>query len=155
LKWWELAAACGSTLGIFALWSTAANEGPLGPTVSGIKESYFPWINGLHILLDYLIDQEEDLETGDMNFVSFYEDKHEQWRALEYFLSESLRRSKDLSFPELHRMVVSGLLAMYLSDPKVKNQGFSKEAARLIGCSGRGNRSLFHVCRIVRMIKKM
>lgn len=33
-----------------------------------IKAGYFPYIQGLHILLDYLIDQEEDKAGGDLNF---------------------------------------------------------------------------------------
>ena len=42
-----------------------------------IRNGYFPYIQGLHILLDYLIDQEEDKVGGDLNFCFYYEnEKH-------------------------------------------------------------------------------
>jgi len=41
----------------------------LSDELTQVKNSYFPWVQGLHILLDYLIDQEEDRINGDLNFV--------------------------------------------------------------------------------------
>ena len=40
-----------------------------------IRKGYFPYIQGLHILLDYFIDQEEDKVVGDLNFCSYYENE--------------------------------------------------------------------------------
>ena len=60
LYWWEFAAACGSTLAVFALFAAAAHRGPDPAAAAQLEEAYFPWICGLHILLDYLIDQAED-----------------------------------------------------------------------------------------------
>ena len=60
LRWWEFAAASGSTLCVFALVSDAARLSSIEEP-RAMVEAYFPWICGLHILLDYLIDQEEDL----------------------------------------------------------------------------------------------
>lgn len=37
-----------------------------------VKNSYLPWVQGLHILLDYSIDREEDSIGGDLNFCNYY-----------------------------------------------------------------------------------
>jgi len=155
LKWWELAAATGSTLGVFALWALAARPDCTPESAEAVYESYFPWIGGLHILLDYLIDQQEDEHGGDLNFVAFYSTAQEAWEALEGLSRISLARVQNLPEPALHRLVISGLLAMYLSDAKVRELGYLDEARHLLKTSGRGNLALRRLCGAVRTLKGM
>lgn len=154
-EWWEMAAATGSTLGVFALWAMAAHPDCDSNGANQVYEAYFPWICGFHILLDYLIDQEEDQREGDLNFVSFYPTPEAKWEAMHTFTTKSLEKAAGLPQPGLHTLVVTGLLAMYLSDAKVKSQGYSEAARRLIQVSGRGNLALYHLCRAVRHLKDM
>src|SRR5690606_22277894 len=60
LAWQEFAAATGSTLGVFMLFMAASEPGLSEEEAAKIQAGYFPYICALHILLDYLIDQEED-----------------------------------------------------------------------------------------------
>ncbi len=154
-EWWEMAAATGSTLGMFALWSTAACPDCDQLTADRVFEAYFPWICGLHILLDYMIDQEEDIREGDLNFVSFYLHPEARWKALHKFTGQAMEQATNLPQPGLHTLVVTGLLAMYLSDAKVKAQGYSGSARELLQSAGSGNMALYHLCRAVRHMKKM
>ena len=71
MSWNEFAASTGSTLGLFCLVAYATNENFSVDMAEQIKDAYFPWVQGLHIMLDYLIDQAEDREGGDLNFCSF------------------------------------------------------------------------------------
>src|SRR5690606_21120523 len=119
LKWWEFAAASGSTLAVFALVSGAAQLRPSLDAPEQLVECYFPWICGLHILLDYLIDQEEDRREGDLNFVSFYADEREIEARMGWILQRALESIQILRDRHLHLTVVEGLLGLYLSDPKV------------------------------------
>ena len=73
MNWQEFSASAGSTLGIFALVSASFGRGFSPESAALIRGAYFPWIQGLHILLDYFIDQEEDRLGGDLNFCSFYD----------------------------------------------------------------------------------
>ncbi len=59
LRWWETAAAAGSSLGVHALIAAAADPSldPLDAAV--IESAYFPWIGALHSLLDGLVDEAE------------------------------------------------------------------------------------------------
>jgi tetraprenyl-beta-curcumene synthase len=115
---WEFAAATGSTLGIFCLYAAAYNPKLLQEEVDKIREAYFPWIGGLHILLDYFIDLEEDRLTSQFNFVEYYETKEKRKARLSFFVEESLQQIQDLPYPKFHEAVTKGLLAMYLSDEK-------------------------------------
>lgn len=122
LRWNEFAAATGSTLGVFMLFLAATEKELSEQRVEQIRHAYFPHICGLHILLDYLIDQEEDEVGGDLNFCSYYRDPVETQKRLELVLTRAREDARKLDTPAFHLMIVEGLLALYLSDPKVKRQ---------------------------------
>jgi tetraprenyl-beta-curcumene synthase len=122
LYWNEFAAAAGSTLAVFTLFLAAADR-DLQPAATGtIRCAYFPSICGLHILLDYLIDQEEDRLGGDLNFCSYYASEEETAERLERIAARAREDAARLEEPKFHRMIVEGLLALYLTDPKVRSQ---------------------------------
>ncbi len=136
IEWWEFAAATGSTLGLFALFAIAAEGHAKVNTIKNVLSAYFPSICGLHILLDYLIDLEEDRTHNDLNFVSFYSNDQHRYDRLTAFVKEATARARSLPRPGFHLMVVRGLLALYLSDPKVRACGLSDEAVRLCKAAG-------------------
>jgi len=143
---WEFAAATGSTLGVFCLYALAFN--PQLTTQQGreIRQAYFPWICGLHILLDYFIDLREDQETNQLNFVAYYEDMSMIREHMHLFLENSLMRAEQLAHPKFHRAVVQGLLAMYLSDAKSMDTDIRSVTKQLLGDSGLGVKILYWVC---------
>ncbi|MFD2671120.1 tetraprenyl-beta-curcumene synthase family protein [Marinicrinis sediminis] len=132
LSWNEFAAATGSTLGVFTLFLQASKSGLTVEEALNVRNRYFPAICGLHILLDYLIDQAEDIEGGDLNFCNYYESSAQTLDRMEYMVNESLHACTKLDNPRFHRMIVEGLLALYLSDPKVKEQQEVKGMTRKI-----------------------
>ncbi|MEW5899462.1 MAG: tetraprenyl-beta-curcumene synthase family protein [Bacillota bacterium] len=150
LFWWELAAATGSTLGIFALLALAARPAPPRGEIEKINRAYFPWIGGLHILLDYLIDQAEDRQEGDLNFTFYYSGPQETGQRLQFFFAQSLQRVEELSDPAFHRLIVRGLPALYLSDPKVRAQNFLPAAGDLLRAAGPQGEKLYRFCNLLR-----
>ncbi|MCM3079983.1 MULTISPECIES: tetraprenyl-beta-curcumene synthase family protein [Brevibacillus] len=119
LHWQEFAAVTGSTIGIFALFCLATDSDLGQEQVDEVSKAYFPWLCGLHILLDYLIDLEEDRLGGDLNFVSYYESEEEATERLQYFIKQAKTSVRRLPNPAFHRMIVDGLVAFYLADRKV------------------------------------
>ena len=117
--WWEFAAAAGSTLAIFALLAMASQRHVKPQEVSTLLDAYFPYVAGLHILLDYFIDQEEDARWHDLNLVSYYPDQDQRKQRMQGILKAALEWTGNLPDPGFHQGVVLGLLAMYLTDPKV------------------------------------
>lgn len=89
MEWYEFSACAGSTLGIFCLVAYSFQPDFTESTAKKIRDSYFPYIQGLHILLDYLIDQEEDLLEGDLNFCSYYQSHEEMMDRLEHFIHKA------------------------------------------------------------------
>ncbi|MDD2628767.1 MAG: tetraprenyl-beta-curcumene synthase family protein [Limnochordia bacterium] len=151
LFWWEFAAACGSTLAVFALLR-AATLGPVDEQSKGaILRCYFPWVCGLHILLDYFIDLEEDRQHRDLNLVSYYGSLDLLTGRLIWFLRNSIDASSRLPEAQFHLLIVRGLLAMYLSDPKVDDQGFASVREALLTSGGMNSRLMYRVCRLLRV----
>lgn len=146
--WNEFSAVTGSTIGIFSIVSYALN----GFNYSNqIMNAYFPYMQGLHILLDYYIDQQEDEEEGDLNFCHYYDDEKKTIERLKFFINGSQDSTQNLPDSDFHQLIVSGLVGLYLSDLKAdelhNGEKFKKELlrhsghkARLIYLNGRAYR---------------
>jgi tetraprenyl-beta-curcumene synthase len=152
LQWQEFCAATGSTLGIFALFGLATADNIKPSSAERLTEIFFPWVCGLHILLDYIIDQEEDRLGGDLNFVSYYTSPDEITERLGLFIGRSLQKCRDYPDPLFLRTVIQGLLGMYLSDPKVCMQGFNRTASKLMAMSGNFTSGCYNFCLALRKL---
>ncbi len=152
IEWNEFAAATGSTLALFALLELASHSDADAVQAAAILDGYFPWICGLHILLDYLIDQAEDREGGDLNFTFYYADHDYMMDRFKTFIREAHRRASDMPESGFAKTVIEGLLAMYLTDKKVVQQGFSRNARELLYASGSSARCTYQVCKLVRKV---
>lgn len=130
LRWNEFAAATGSTLGVFQLFLAAADCSLTRDEADRILKAYFPYVCGLHIMLDYLIDQEEDRAGGDLNFCNYYDDQGMVANRIGLFADLATVRVSSLPAGRFHRMIVEGLLALYLSDPKVREQATVKQVSK-------------------------
>lgn len=144
LSWYEFSAAAGSTLGIFCLVSYTLGDKMSDDLAQKIYRGYFPYMQGLHILLDYFIDQQEDIEEADLNFCSYYPDQEKMKKRLIYFIEQSDKRIDALPNRSFHQMVYQGLIGLYLGDPKVKKlDGGSEMTKDLLKISGHQAR-FFH-----------
>lgn len=150
LSSWELAAATGSTLGTFCLFALAYDTHLTEKEVRQVKDAYFPWIAGLHILLDYFIDLEEDRETFQLNFVEYYSSKEERQERLKCFVETAHDQARSLKYPKFHEAIVQGLLAMYLSDQKGKSLECAEVTQELVRAGGNSVKMLYWMCHKLR-----
>ncbi|WP_085523049.1 tetraprenyl-beta-curcumene synthase family protein [Tuberibacillus sp. Marseille-P3662] len=130
MQWQEFSASSGSTLGIFCIVSYAANGEQMDKLVPILKSGYFPWVQGLHILLDYFIDQEEDRIGGDLNFCFYYDNEDVLLKRLNYFIEKADQSIQTLPDRAFHRMINRGLMGIYLADQKVAKQRRVRVQAR-------------------------
>ncbi|TCZ74316.1 tetraprenyl-beta-curcumene synthase family protein [Paenibacillus albiflavus] len=130
LSWNEFASATGSTLGVFMMFLAACDPDLPEAEIERINEAYFPYVGGLHILLDYLIDQEEDRLGGDLNFCTYFNSMSETTERIAFMARNARDKILYLEHPKFHRMIIEGLLALYLSDPKVRRQPEVKHISR-------------------------
>lgn len=155
LTWYEFAASSGSTLGIFALVASSFDPSFSAGKARAIKEAYFPWVQGLHILMDYLVDQEEDLIGGDLNFCSYYENDSILVARLTRFLEEADRAVSGLPHHGFHRLVCHGLVGLYLADRKVSGQARVRRLAGKMIREGGGTVLFFFLfCWVFRRVKR-
>jgi tetraprenyl-beta-curcumene synthase len=144
LRWYEFSASAGSTLGIFCLVAYGLGNALPVDLVHPIKTSYFPWVQGLHILLDYLIDQEEDQLHGDLNFCSFYPNPDDLLDRFQHFVHRASQSVAHLPHPRFHQLINQALLGVYLSDRKAQDQQQVQAIARpLIRRSGQATTLFF------------
>jgi tetraprenyl-beta-curcumene synthase len=136
MEWYEFSACSGSTLGIFCLISYAMRNDFKASDADNIRNGYFPYIQGLHILLDYFIDQEEDIAGGDLNFCFYYRNQESLFNRLTHFMVEADRHTEFLPHKKFHQLINRGLLGIYLSDSKVRKQKDVRKLARKIIKSG-------------------
>ena len=114
LNWWEIGAACGSSLAIFAHITAATDPMLTLDDSEAIEALYWPWAEALHILLDSHIDRVEDRETDQPNLLDYYSSQEEITERLGLLASETAKRTQDVA-PH-HRLILAGMVALYLSD---------------------------------------
>ncbi len=137
MEWYEFSACSGSTLGIFCLVAHSFQDQFDEEMAEKIRKGYFPYIQGLHILLDYLIDQEEDIEGGDLNFCFYYPHEEKLLTRLKHFVCEADKHIAGLPNEKFHKLINRGLLGIYLSDEKVRKQSKVRTLAKeMIKCGG-------------------
>lgn len=150
LTCWEFSAAAGSTLAMFIMFVSAFDASLTEERVRILDDAYFPWICGLHILLDYYIDAKEDRLTGDLNFTEYYRNLKHCEERLAFFVERAVESCSTLEYPLFHLTVVKGLLAMYLSDPKAFF-GLNRLASRnLLKKSPPQTGLYWNICRMLR-----
>ncbi len=136
LSWWEFAAACGSSLPVFALIELAARERLDAREIDATLSAYFPGVSAVHILLDYFIDQAEDREHGELNFVACYASRADAVRGLRRLVTATLAHVRTLAGAARHRFVVEAMCVFYLTHPKVFEQRLDRESDALLSALG-------------------
>lgn len=149
LRWYEFSACAGSTLGIFCLVAYAFDPDLSDDLTKQVKNSYFPWVQGLHILLDYLIDQEEDRMNGDLNFCFYYKNSDEIIERFQHFIQNATISVSQLPHTRFHQLLNQALLGVYLSNKKVKKQQDVQDIAKQLIHFGGSPASFFFRSRLL------
>jgi len=132
LRWWEFAAACGSSLPVFALIELATHEHIDPVEIRALSDAYFPGISAVHIMLDYFIDQAEDAEHGELNFVACYGSRAAAASGLAGLVRTATMRLRTLAGAARHRFLVNAMCVFYLSHPKVFAQRLDRESVTVL-----------------------
>jgi tetraprenyl-beta-curcumene synthase len=115
LRWWETAAAGGSSLGVHVMIAAAAEPGIDQAHVDALERAYFPWIGALHSMLDHLIDIEEDARTKQNNLIEQYDSPAEAAQRMALLAERSLECARDLEPMHRHELIVAAMASFYLS----------------------------------------
>ena len=135
LSWWEGAAASGSTMATFALLFTAISGGVSAERATAVLDAYFPSFTGLHILLDYFVDQTEDAAHGELNFVNCYPDADDAHAGIERIARGAVDRVATLPDAEIHLFALRAMCGYYCTRPTLSKsaRGAALEIMRAAG----------------------
>jgi tetraprenyl-beta-curcumene synthase len=132
LYWWEFAAACGSSLPVFALVYLALQPRIDARAIDSTVAAYFPNVSAVHILLDYFIDQAEDLEHRELNFVACYPSSTVAVERVGRLVRATSERVRALAHGEWHEFALRAMCLFYLTHPKVYEQRLDRESAAVL-----------------------
>lgn len=133
-RWWEPAAATGSSLALLALLSAAADPDLTERRAQTIEALYWPWMGTLHTLLDSLIDRDEDAATGQQNLLDHYSSVGEMTARMELLAREAARRSGAAGVQ--HSLILAGMTSLYLSDPNAWSPYARETSERVLAALG-------------------
>jgi tetraprenyl-beta-curcumene synthase len=137
LRWWETAAAAGSSMLVFALIACAA-EPPLQVSeITALTVAYFPWIGALHTLLDSLVDESEDLHTGHRSLLDYYRCPQEAAQRISAIASEARHRAQVLPKSARHRMILAAMTSFYLSAAPTHSPYVNLIGPDVLACMGK------------------
>jgi tetraprenyl-beta-curcumene synthase len=132
LRWYEFAAACGSSLPVFALLAVAEDSNSSPQLAKAIYEAYFPAMSAVHILLDYFIDQAEDLEHDELNFFACYDNEEDALERLTLLMQRTLCLTNGLPNAQRHTFLFTAMRGFYLTHPKIFQQSLEVQSNRLL-----------------------
>jgi tetraprenyl-beta-curcumene synthase len=136
LEWWETAAAAGSSLGVHVLIAAAAEPSLRGTDVAAIDDAYFPWIGGLHSLLDNIIDRREDLRTNQPSLVGYYASPAQAAARLALLAVQAVRRARALPQGRRHLIILAAMAGNYLSNPEADEPDMRQVARSVLDAIG-------------------
>jgi|SRR5829696_5451519 len=120
LRWWETAAAAGSSLAIHALLASAADPTLSAASAERVERAYWPWINGLNTLLESMIDAPHDAATANHSYVAHYTTPRVAAHRLDVIAARATEATRELPHARMHAAILAGMAAFYLAAPEAQ-----------------------------------
>lgn len=151
LRWYEICAGGSASLAVLALLALAANENVTAAEVRETQRAYWPTKSIVAAMLDAFADQAEDAELGHHSYVAHYPSREEQAERLAEHIRGALLNALSLRDGHKHAIIVSSMVAMYLSKDSVRVPEMRSEARALVEAGGSLTRVLLPVLRLWRI----
>lgn len=130
LTWFEFGAAAGSQFQVYGpLYAAFCSS---FESIGAAYQAYFPAFSALHVLLDSFIDQREDREHAELNWIACYGSFEEFRRRTRELATRARTAFSRLPMPRAHTFALRVMALFYLSHPKVYEQRLDHEAAALL-----------------------
>jgi tetraprenyl-beta-curcumene synthase len=150
-SWFELTGAASASLTVHALLALGADREYAEEDLTRARRAYFPWISAATTMLDSYVDQAEDAAHGDHSYVAHYQTPELAARRIRELIQRSLQEARALPRGERHVLIVSCMVAMYLSKDSAHTSSMRLTTGSLISSGGSLTRLLFPVLRLWRI----
>jgi tetraprenyl-beta-curcumene synthase len=152
VQWFELAAAAGANIAIYALFALAAEPVCDDTQIARAYRTYFPWGSALATMLDSFVDQEEDAANGDQCYVAYYETPELATRHIARLIQRCLHETQTLGNSERHRLIAACMVAMYLSKDSARTEAICARTQYLVNSGGSLTKLLLPILRAWRVV---
>jgi tetraprenyl-beta-curcumene synthase len=151
VQWFELTAAAGAGLAIYALFALAAESACDDTEIANAYRAYFPWASALATMLDSFVDQEEDAANGDHRYVAYYPTPELATQQIARLIRRCLHETQTLANSEGHALIAACMVAMYLSKDSARTPAMRARTRRLADAGGSLTRLLLPILRAWRI----
>jgi tetraprenyl-beta-curcumene synthase len=151
LAWFEIAAAAGANLAIYALFALAAESDCPSGRIEATYRAYFPWAGALATMLDAFVDQFDDARDGEHCYLAYYSSPDEATAGIGRLLRRCLSETHSLADSERHILVATSMVAMYLSRDSARAPTLNTASKHLARQGGSLTRALLPVLRVWRL----
>jgi tetraprenyl-beta-curcumene synthase len=150
--WFELTGAASASLTVHVLLALADEVGCEAARLAQAQRAYFPWISALTTMLDSYVDQVEDVANGDHSYVAHYGDGEVAVQRIRYLLDRSLQEARKLDNAEHHILIVTSMVAMYLSKDSARSAPLRANAESIVRAGGSLTKVLLPILRLWRLV---
>jgi tetraprenyl-beta-curcumene synthase len=147
LAWYEWTGAASAWLTILALLALAADTGCAPDEANATYAAYLPWVSLAGTMLDSYGDAHEDAATTDHSYIGHYASASESTRRLGWLIRRSVEETESLTDGPRHLVIVSCMVAMYLSKDSVRTPDARARTTSLMHNAGPLARLLLPVLR--------
>lgn len=152
VRWFELTAAASASLVIHPLLALSGKADLTVSEIATTRAVYWPWVSLTTTMLDNYVDQAEDAASGNHNYFTHYADTEQGVSQLCTYINRSTHSALTLPHGSRHAVVVSAMVAMYLSKDGHGSQSARRDLRRLAAAGGSLVRFLVPVLRGWRIV---
>jgi tetraprenyl-beta-curcumene synthase len=136
VAWYEQAGSATSLLAVIVLLALAADEDTTSADLQAAAAVYSPWVGALSLVLDSYVDQIADAETGDWSFLAYYDDPQAGEARIAELMTRALHDVAGLRHGARHLLIVSMMIAMYLTSDGARAPQLAESTRRLRATAG-------------------
>lgn len=154
LAWFEWTGGASAWLTILALLALAADPGRDARAAKDTYAAYLPWISLLGTMLDSYGDVAQDAAEAHHSYIAHYTSPDAAASRIAHIMRRSLELAAGLRDGERHLVLVSAMIAMYLSKDSVRTPQTRALTRVLIAGAGPLARLLLPVLRLWRVLDR-
>lgn len=142
LRWFELSAAASASLVVHSLLALASEPGVTTRDVDDVHAAYWPWTSLATAMLDSYVDLEEDRKSGNHSYIDHYSTERCGVSRLCDCIRRSAEQAEMLPNGRRHAVIISAMIAMYLSKASARTEPNRPMTRRLLRAGGALPRTL-------------
>lgn len=150
VSWFEHAAAASSALNVIVLLTLASEPRTTERELDAAITTYTN-VGVLSVVLDSFADQLDDAVSGHLSFIGYYPNAPAAVNRIQYLIERSLRDAAGLRNGSRHVLLVSMMIAMFLSRDSARSDTLLADTTTLIAAGGSMTRYLVPVLRFWRV----